>query len=294
MNVFILGCTGFIGSAVAARLAAAGHTVTGLAHNETAGATLEGRGYGIVRGQLGDGDVLAAAATGADAVVWAVNPDPSIAGTLPDVIGGLLGALSGSDKPFAYAGGAALYSDTGEGAADESWPLLDMPMVSLFVQLERMVVDSAAQGVRSIALRQAIAYGHGGSASVLGLIGHARQTGAAPYVGSGEVKISTVHVDDLAGLYEQALSSAPPGTVLNAAADPPVTGRELAEAVAVAAGVDATTSVDPAQAMQLLGPAGFILAKSAHISAAKAEQLLGWQPSGPSLIEELTSGSYRS
>ena len=69
MKVFLTGATGYIGSAVAERLLAAGHAVVGLARSEQAAATLEARGIIPHRGDLTDPESLYAAARAADAVI---------------------------------------------------------------------------------------------------------------------------------------------------------------------------------------------------------------------------------
>lgn len=294
MKTLILGATGYVGGTLAERLVQDGHDVQGLAHDDAAEARLRAAGHDTLGATLADVDALAAGAQGADAVVWSLNVDPPLIPQLPGVAAALVDALSGSGKPFVYLSAASLYADTGDGAADEDAPFADMPMIDLAKGLEQTVLGGAERGVRSVVVRPAMAYGRGGGAYVRGPVEQARANGAAMYIGAGEARMSSVHIDDLVDLLARALVDAPAGTVLNAAAGAPVTTKELAEATARAAGVAATFSMDPAQAAQMLGYLAIILSKNTVISADRARTLLGWEPARPSIIEELTTGSYVS
>src|SRR4051812_14090406 len=69
MRVFVTGASGWTGSAVVPELLAAGHEVVGLARSDTSAAALTTAGAEVVRGDLGDLDVLRSAAKGSDGVV---------------------------------------------------------------------------------------------------------------------------------------------------------------------------------------------------------------------------------
>lgn len=108
------------------------------------------------------------------------------------------------------------------------------------------------------------------------------------------MKMSTVHVDDLVDLLARALREAPPGSVFNAAADPPVTTLELARATARAAGIEKTASIAPEKAFETLGFLGDVMAKNLWLSVDRARELLGWVPKQPSILDDLATGSYAS
>lgn len=292
MNTLILGATGYVGGTLAERLVQDGHRVTGLAHDEATAASLRAAGYDVLAATLADLDQLAAGARAADALVWSLNVDPSLIGQLPGVASCLVDALAGSGKPFVYLSAASLYADTGEGAADEDAPFADFPMIDIATAIEETILAGADTGVRSVVVRPAMAYGRGGGAYVRGPIEAARANGAATYIGAGDAKMSSVHIEDLVDLLARALADAPAGTVLNAAAAEAVTTKELAEATAQAAGVGATFSMEPQQAAEMLGYLALILSKNTVISAERARQMLGWQPTRPSIVDELTKGSY--
>lgn len=293
VEIFVMGATGFVGGSVAERLSRDGHKIRALAHSDEAEAKILAAGYEPVKATLSDIDAIAEAMGHAGAVVWSVGPrDPSLFPRIPAIVEALVGTIVGSDKPFLYVSTGNVYADSGTGVADEDAALGDHPMTMAAIGAERAVLAQASDGVRGIVVRPGVAYGRGRGAMLLGLIGAARASGSAAYVGAGNTVLSTVHVDDLADLVALALESAPPGTVLNAAAEPPVSTKALAEAVARAAGVGHATSLEMPQAMQTLGYLAMILGKNTGMSAARAKAMLGWEPSRPSIIEELTAGSY--
>jgi nucleoside-diphosphate-sugar epimerase len=291
---FIVGATGYIGGALAARLAAEGDDVRALAHTPEAEAEIRERGYTPVVATLADVDALRRAASDADAVVWTVmSQNPADGPLMGNALVTLTDALAESGKPLLCMGGGVVYADTGESPVAEDGAVDDSnPIAAAILGAEGIVLGSAARGVRSIAIRSALVYGHGGGIFVRAPIEAARQVGEARYVGSGEMKMSTVHLDDLVDLLVRALRDAPAGTLFNAASDEPVTTVELARATAHAAGVEGVSSVPVERAYEELGFMGNIMGKNAWLSVERAHTVLGWSPERPSVIEELTTGSY--
>jgi nucleoside-diphosphate-sugar epimerase len=102
-----------------------------------------------------------------------------------------------------------------------------------------------------------------------------------------------VHADDLAALYVLALERGTAGSVYIAASGANPTVRELAELAAAAAGVSGVGAETIAQTEERLG-AGFaeavLLDQQARGTKARID--LGWEPNGPSLADEIATGSY--
>jgi nucleoside-diphosphate-sugar epimerase len=293
-TTFVVGATGYIGSTLSERLAAEGSKVRGLAHTPASEAELLRRGHAPVRATLADLDVLRREAAAADAVVWTVmSQNPAEYPGLETAIITINDALAGSGKPFLHMGAAMIYADSGDTPVGEDGPVdLTNPVASQASRFEGLVLKGAERGVRSLAIRSSLVYGRGDGMFVRVPIEAARKAGEARYVGSGAMKMSAVHVDDLVDLLVRALRDGPAGAVFNAAADPPVTTLELARATATAAGVDKVTSIPLEKAYEILGFMGRIMAKNAWLSVDRAHNLLGWSAKQPSVLEELTTGSY--
>jgi nucleoside-diphosphate-sugar epimerase len=293
-TTLVVGAPGYIGTALSERLAADGSKVRGLAHTPAAEAEILRRGHTPVRATLTDLDVLSREAAAADAVVWTVmSQNPAEYPGLETAITTINDALAGSGKPFLHMGAAMIYADSGEIPVGEDGPLdLTNPVASQARRFEDLVLKGAERGVRSLAIRSSLVYGRGGGMFVQAPIEAARKAGVSCYVGSGAMRMSTVHIDDLVDLLARALARGPAGTMFNAAGDPPVTTLELARATATAAGIDKVSSIPLEKAYEVLGFMGRIMAKNAWLSADRAHRLLDWSTKQPSVLDELTTGSY--
>jgi nucleoside-diphosphate-sugar epimerase len=123
------------------------------------------------------------------------------------------------------------------------------------------------------------------------LIGIARQTGLAGYVGEGTNRWPAGHTLDAARLYRLALESAPAGTRLHSVGDEGIPFRQIAETIGRQLGVPAA-SVDPGEADAHFGFLGSLVVLDNPTSSALTQELLGWKPTHPGLIEDLEEGHY--
>ena len=122
-------------------------------------------------------------------------------------------------------------------------------------------------------------------------VGIARQRGVAGYVGDGTNRWPAVHRSDAARLARLAVEAAPAGSVLHAVGDEGVPFREIAEAMGRHLGVP-TASVAPADAAEHFGYLGHFVGAGQSATAAITRELLGWEPTGPSLLEDLEQDHY--
>lgn len=290
MKVFLTGATGYIGSAVAEKLQAAGHTVLALARSDASARILAARGYTVHRGDITDLESLAAGARQADAVIHAATTnDASMPRTDAAATRALGNALAGTGKPFIYTSGTWVYGDTGDTVADETADFEPAPIAAWRPAVEDLAL--AAEGVRSVVLRPAVVYGRGGGMPQR-FIDSARRKGVVRYIGTGANRWPLVHVDDLADLYVRALD-APDGTLLLVAHGPAERVIDLAEAASHAAGVPGKTVSWPVdEARKVLGAFADACVLDQQISGQRAKDLLGWQPQAPSIYEEFEHGSY--
>jgi nucleoside-diphosphate-sugar epimerase len=296
MNIFITGVSGYIGRVVAEKLQAAGCHIIGLARSDRAVLWMQDRGITPHRGDLFDTASLTQATKEADGVIHlGAILGPSWGEGDRIAVHTLLDALDGSGKPFVYTSGAPIYGDTGMTIVDEDAPLNPSPFFAWRPLVERDVVAAATRNIRSVILRPATVFGRGGSSSLLLLIRLAQQEGIVRYIGTGENRWSSVHVNDLADLYVLALKQASAGTIFNAAAGDSVSMRDLAVAISSAVGLEETvTSWTLDQARAVLGPRADSFAMNQQISGMKATNLLGWSPRAASLLDEVAYGSYRT
>ncbi|WP_420363238.1 SDR family oxidoreductase [Curtobacterium aetherium] len=288
MHVFVTGGTGTIGTAVVAELLATGHTVLGLARSDVSAATLEAAGAEVLLGSLTDLEALREGATRADGVVsLAFSRDYGSAEALEqglteerDAMSTLGAALVGSGKPMVTVSGTPWVSGR---AATEADPLpLEGPVASRAVAVTDLLALSE-QGVRASAVRMPRTVHERGEGGFAGLLTEAaRRTGIAGYPGDGEQRWPAVHARDAAALFRLALESAPAGTAWHAVADEGDRVADIATVVGRRLGLPVQPVPD-----ETFGPFGPIFAMDQPASSAHTRQTLGWEPTHPSLLEDL-------
>ncbi|MDT0320359.1 SDR family oxidoreductase [Streptomyces millisiae] len=292
MRVFVTGASGFIGSAVVPELLAAGHEVVGLARSDAAAAAVAAAGAEVLRGSLDDLDRLRAGAAASDGVVHlAFIHDfaryESAARTDLRAIEAMGGALAGSDRPLVIASGF-VGLPAGRTSTERDTPADSSPRVVS----ARAALALAERGVRSAVLRLAPSvHGEGDGGFLATLIGVARAKGVAGYPGDGANRWPGVHRSDAARLFRLAVEKAPAGSVLHGTAEEGVPTREIAEVIGRHLGLP-VASVDPADAADHFGWIGGFFAADLPASSALTRELLGWQPTGPGLLEDLDQGHY--
>ncbi len=293
MKVLVTGATGYIGTAVAEALQASGHQVIGLARSDDSVKKLQSRNIQAVRGDLLDSSSIAAAVEQANAVIHAASTnDAEMPYTERVAVETILGALSGTGKSFIYTTGVWLLGNTGDQIATEHSPLDPTPLIAWRSELESLVLNAYRRDIRTIVLRPALVYGRGGG--IVGMLLRASlEYGVVQYVGTGENRWTLIHVDDLARCYVAALENAEPGSLFVAADEQVMRLREVAQFISQAAGIPGRVQawqLDEARAA--LGAFADALALDQQVSGAKAKQALNWQPQSPTLVDELTGGSY--
>ena len=147
-------------------------------------------------------------------------------------------------------------------------------------------------GVRSSVLRfPPTVHGDGDRGFIATFVAIARQRGVSGYVGDGANRWPAIHRSDAARLVRLAVEGAPAGSVLHAVGDEGVPFRKIAEAMGRHLGVPAA-SVAPSDAPEHFGHLGHFVALDSPAAATTTRKLLGWEPTGPSLIEDLEQDHY--
>ncbi len=303
MKVFVTGASGWIGSAVVPELLGGGHTVVGLARSPASAERLERAGAVVWNGDLDDPATLAEAAAGADGVIHlafqhevAFGGDFAAAAAVDRrAVEAMGAALAGSDRPLVLASGllgvaAGRVATEDDGlvasAATRSHPAARRHATALFT------LSLSGVGVRSSVLRlPPTVHGDGDHGFVAALVATAREQGVAGYVAEGANRWPAVHRSDAARLARLAVEAAPGGSVLHAVGDEGVPFREIAGAIGRMLGVP-TASVSPADVAGHFGHLGMAVAVDCPASAAITRGLLGWKPSGRTLLEDLDQDHY--
>lgn len=295
MRVFITGSTGWIGSATVDELLASDHEVLGLARSDRSAAKLAAQGADVLRGDLDDLDSLRRGASDTDAVVHLGNKhdwaDPEGTDrTERNAVEAILDTLAGSTKPFMIANGLSGITDG--RTVLESDPSPEIGPDADRGGSENLALESAARGIRSLAIRFAPSvHGRGDWGFVNWLTAAARKQGVSGYIGDGRNAWSAVHVTDAAVLIRLGLESAPAGTRLHAVSERAITTKAIAEALGAKLGLP-VTSIDPADADEHFGVVGDFFGQTMTGSSDATRALLSWAPTGPTLLEDITAGAY--
>jgi nucleoside-diphosphate-sugar epimerase len=248
----------------------------------------------VLRGGLDDLETLCTGAAQCDGVVHMAfghdfsRFDASVQ-TDARAIKAFGAALEGSGKPLVIAAGTPPIP--GEVATERDRPQFPpgSPPAGRAANA-RATLDMASRGIRSsvVGLPQTV-HGEGDQGFVSLLIAHAREKGAAGYVGDGSNRWSAVHVADAGRLFRLALEQAPAGSMLHAVGEEGVPIRDIAEVIGRHLGLP--TASHPAEDFGFLG---MVLSVDQPASSALTRELLGWRPVGPSLLEDLDKGHYFS
>jgi len=303
VRVFVTGASGWIGSAVVPELLAAGHDVVGLARSGESADKLRIAGADVVRGDVDHPEVLAKAADESDGVVHlAFQHEVAFGGDFASAaaadrraVEAMGDALRGSDRPIVVAGG--MVGLTNGRPATEDDGLLPSQELRANPAGLRAATALLTLSLRGVAVRSSVlrlpptVHGDGDHGFMATLVGIARERGVAGFVGDGTNRWPAVHRSDAARLARLALESAPAGTVLHAVGDEGVAFGKIAESIGRHLRLD-TKSIAPDVAVDHFFPLGRFVALDSPTTATATRELLGWEPTGPGLIEDLDQGHY--
>jgi nucleoside-diphosphate-sugar epimerase len=288
MKVFVTGATGFIGSALVPELIEAGHSVLGMTRSAHGAEALKKAGAEVHYGTIEDLDSLKAGAAQADGVIHlAFNHDFSRFQQNCEedglAIQAMGEALAGSGRPFIGTGGV-LSDGLAPGKLldeDDAMPAGRFPRVS-----EPATLATIDQGVKGIVMRLSQIHDTHKQGLVSFLIQIAQQQKRFAYVGDGSTRWAAAHVTDTARLYRLALEQGEAGSRWHAVAESGVSAKDMAEALGRRLNLP-VESISAEEAPAYFGFLAHFATLDSPTPSAKTRERLGWNPTGPGLIEDL-------
>ncbi|HSG01872.1 MAG TPA: NAD-dependent epimerase/dehydratase family protein, partial [Vicinamibacterales bacterium] len=211
-RVFLTGATGYLGSAIGARLVRGGREVIGLTRSEDRVPWLESLGMTVVVGSLDQPDAWIGRLKNADAVVHAALDPQDPAAADQRLLEAVRAAMTdGRVKRLLYTSGVWVHGASGERVIDESTPLEPLAASRWRAAHEEVALDYAENGLETVILRPGIVYGE--SRGILGALWReARDLHTVTYPGDGRQHWPLVHRDDVAEACLLALEHARPGS----------------------------------------------------------------------------------
>ncbi|MFI2362977.1 SDR family oxidoreductase [Promicromonospora sp. NPDC019610] len=295
MQVFVTGASGWIGSAAVDELLADGHAVTVLARSAASAAALEAKGVRVQRGDLDDLDGLRRGADAAEAVLHLANKhdfaNPAVSNAAERAaVQAFADTLAGSGRALLLAAGTAGLAQgrpaTEEDTSSSFGP--DSPRGGA----ENLALEYVDRGVHVVSLRfSPTVHGVGDHGFIAAITDAARRNGVSGYPGDGSNRWAAVHRSDAARLVALGLAKAPSGSRLHAVAEEGVSSREIAEAIGAVLDLP-VTSVAPDDVAAHFGWIGGFFGMDGSATSTATQELLGWTPSGPTLVEDIAAGAY--
>ena len=294
MRIFVTGATGFIGTELVKELMEAGHTVRGLARSDAGAEQLKATGAEVHRGDLEDLDSLRSGAKGMDAVVnLAFNHDFSkFAQNGEDERRAIeaLGSVLEPGKLLVVTSGTGLTS----GGPGHMRTEADPPESSASIprQPEETAKAVSERGVRVAIVRLPQVHDTRKQGLVPLLTQMAREKGVSAYVGDGANRWAAAPLKDVAHLYRLAVEKTGPGvTVYHAVQEEGIAAKEIAETIGKGLKVP-VVSIPPEKAAEHFGWFAHFAGLDMPASSEWTRKTLGWEPTGPGLIEDLTNMKY--
>ena len=254
-----------------ARLQQDGHDVVAVVRSEDSAQKVQAAGATAALGDLSDQEWLTAQLRQVDGAIHTAAAGDGKDPERDDVvIAAVQDAFGGTDKSYVHTGGIWTYGSVSD--ISETDPDAPPALTAWRVDRETRVLGS---GLTASVVQPAVVYGHGQGIPAM--------VAAGPLVGDGTQHWTTVHVDDLADLYVAVLTKADGGRRYIGANGHNPTNREIVQA----AGGDVTaTSIDDVHA-RFGEPFGDALLLDQQASGAAAREAFGWEPSRPTLLDEL-------
>lgn len=292
MKVFITGATGFIGSAIVTELLEAGHEVLGLVRSEEGARSLRAIGADVHFGNLYDIESICKGAAAADAVIHtAFNHDDftvfkESCENDRRIIEALGEVYAGDQRPIIVTSALGLLPRGRVVYESDSPAPGPIPRTAT----EQAADTVAARGVRIAVVRLSpTVHGEGDRGFIHRLIGIAREKGISVYQEEEMNYWPAVHRGDAAKLYLLALENvAKGGERFHAAAEQGVSFKDIAISIGKGLNIPVLAKSKEDAAVHF-GSFAHFAAIDVQASSDETRKILGWQPAGPDLINDIAS-----
>ncbi|MET3666241.1 SDR family oxidoreductase [Caulobacter sp. 1776] len=280
MRLFVFGL-GYVGEAFASALAARGWEIATTARDAEQTERLRARG--IAAADPADRDAMAAALTGANAILVTAPPGPDGCPALESVIPALAQAQAFPDW-IGYLSTTGVYGDF-EGR----WVFETSPLKAQSVEGARRVGAERdwrqvgrGMGLTVATFRLPGIYGPGRSALDRLRAGEGRRI-----VKPGQV-FSRIHVDDIVSGLLASLERPRAGGIYNLVDDEPAPPQDVMEHAAKLLGVPVPPDL-PFDTLGMSPATRRFYAENKRVSNARAKAELGWRPEYPTYREGLAA-----
>ena len=248
----------------------------------------------VHRGDLNDIESLRSGAAQSDAVIhcafnhnsanWKESSEEE-----KRAIAALGTSLAGSDRLLIVSSGLGLPSPTRPVTED-----VDPPAHSSLPRAPELAAQALIQqGIAVNVVRVPQVHNTFRQGLVTFLIAIAREKRVSAYIAEGLNRWPAANVLDVAHLYRHALEKQEAGARYHAVAEEGVTLRDIAEAIGHGLGLP-VVSIPQERAETHFGFYAKYAGLDLSASSVLTQQRLGWHPSGPGLIRDLTDMDYLS
>lgn len=283
MRIFLTGATGYIGRSVLDALVKAGHEVTSLVRTPEKAQIAAAHGGRPLVGNLTEPETYREVAAAHDGIIHvAADAPPRTAEVDRIAVEALLAVArqtpgGGASAPrfLIYTSGVWVLGHTHAPAAEDA-PLSPTPLVAWRPAHERLVLDAAGDGLRTVVVRPGIVCG-GGRGIVGDLIKDA-SNGLVRIVGGGENRWAVVYDRDLGDLYARLAARADAAGLFHACDESDERVNEIVSAIGAQMAVQPDVRRIPLEeARAKLGPYASALALDQVVRSPRA-RALGWSP----------------
>ena len=300
MRVTLTGATGRIGRSLVEALVQRGDDVTVLSRSPENAKDKLPAGVDAVRWDPKAVPAPAEALSGRDVVVhlagedvgqrWTKRVKQEILDSREQGTRNLVAGIAAAEprpKALVSASASGFYGPRGDEPVDERQPPGDDFLADVCVRWEREADGAQALGLRVAKLRTGIVLDKDGGA--LGKMLPPFKLGAGGPVAGGRQHMPWIHLDDMTGLYLQAIDDERWTGAINAAAPQPVTNKAFSKALGKALKRPAVSPVPAFAIKTLFGEMSTIVVNGVNMVPARAERELGFQFRHREIGEALTS-----